>query len=554
MALIQSLDFNNETPNKAKSLKYGKDWPVVYIINNVSEAYVGETVNATMRISQHLKNPERRLLKKISFVSDNNFNKSVILDLESYLIRYMSADGKYRLQNSNMGMQRHNYYNRESYVERFNDVWQQLKEQGLVTNSVHTIENTDVFKYSPYKELNVDQYIIIEKIIEDLITYQNTGEGKTTIVQGGPGTGKTVLAVYIMKLMSEYSQDTNKSIDIDPSFGGINENLKKLIPMKIGLVVPMQSLRTTIKKVFKNIKDLNVNMVISPVEVPKENYDLLIIDEAHRLRQRKALAQYPVFDRNNEKLGFDNNGTELDWIIKCSKNQIFFYDSMQSVKPSDIDKEYFNDLLKNKSVTNFNLESQFRCQGGNDYIDYVKEIFSCNPPTECKTFGDYDFKLFDSVEKMVQTIKGKNDEFGLCRVVAGYAWKWNTKKNKGANAFDIDIKGYKYKWNSVNKDWVNSPNAINEIGCIHTIQGYDLNYAGVILGKEIRYNEREKKIYVDKSNYHDLQGKTSLKNEGQLYEYIINIYTTMLMRGIKGTYLYACDEELQKYLSKYIKN
>ena len=94
-------------------------------------------------------------------------------------------------------------------------------------------------------------------------------------------------------------------------------------------------------------------MVLSPTQVPKDTYDLLIVDEAHRLRQRKALAQYPSFDKNNQKFGLGNEGTELDWILRSSKNQVLFYDSMQTVKPSDIDMERFAALQKqigNKNI------------------------------------------------------------------------------------------------------------------------------------------------------------------------------------------------------------
>ena len=151
---------------------------------------------------------------------------------------------------------------------------------------------------------------------------------------------------------------------------------------------------------------------------------------------------------------------------------------------------------------------------------------------------------------MVNAIRSKDEEHGLCRVVAGYSWKWLSKKTKDRN--DIFIDGYAYMWNSVNKDWVNSENAINEIGCIHTVQGYDLNYAGVILGNEIKYDPQTKSISIDKKNYFDLQGKTSLEDEGALKSYIINIYLTLLTRGIKGTYVYACDENLRNYLKKFI--
>lgn len=551
MALIQRVDFNKNAPSIIKKIKYGENWPVVYLINNKEEMYVGETVNVSVRTSQHLKNPDREKLTSISIISDDDFNKSVVLDLEAHLISYMAADGKYKLQNSTMGMQLHNYYNREVYEKSFSQIWNQLKGQDLATNTIHYIENSDIFKYSPYKSLSLDQYKVIDEVIQNLVDSYQDGKGTTSIIMGGAGTGKTVLAVYLMKLFAERNNGILiDSAEMDPGLNYIIDNLNKLPVMKIGLVVPMQSLRSTISKVFKSVHGLQTKMVISPIQVPKEKYDLLIVDEAHRLRQRKALAQYPTFDKNNKKLGLDNTGTELDWILKCSKNQILFYDSTQSIKPSDVDKEAFDELVSKDNTKIFKLESQFRCKGGNDYIDYVKAILSNDPPAEAKSFGNYDIKLFDDVTEMINAIKDKDKEIGLCRTVAGYSWKWLSKNDNTVN--DIIIGNTELKWNSVNKDWVNSENSINEIGCIHTIQGYDLNYAGVIFGNEIKYDPANDKIIIDKSEYHDLQGKTALKDEDELKEYILNIYRTLMTRGIRGTYVYVCNGKLRDYLRTFI--
>ena len=550
MVKIQSTVFDDNVQVNMKQMDYSENWPVVYVINNDNEAYVGETVNATIRASQHLRNDDRRRLTQISIISDDNFNKSVILDLESYLINHMSADGKYILQNNNMGMQPHAYFQKADYEKTFSFIWEQLRKNNIVDNSIIDIHNSDIFKYSPYKTLTVEQYKVVDAIIQGLVDRQRSGENSTVIVNGGGGTGKTVLALYLMKLIAE-SNHGNIDIDyeMDPGYVQIAENLNELSNLKVGLVVPMQSLRETIKKVIKNVRYVNQAMILSPMDVPKDTYDLLIVDEAHRLRQRKALARYPQFDANNNKFGLDKTGTELDWILKSSKNQILFYDYEQSVKPSDVDSERFKELQNRAGTYTYFLESQLRCAGGNDYIRYVKEIFSDEPPASKKVFDDYEFRLFDNVDEMIVRIKTLDSEYGLCRTVAGYSWKWESKKDK--TKMDIDIDGKKYQWNTVNKDWVNSENSLNEIGCIHTIQGYELNYAGVILGNEIKYNPILKEIYIDKSNYHDLQGKTSLNKESDLKEYILNIYKTMCTRGIKGTFVYACDKHMREYLRQF---
>ena len=386
MAEISTLKFNEGTPTILKSKKYGTNWPVVYIINNNDEAYVGETTDVSMRTNQHLANEVRRSLNKINIIGDDTFNKSSILDLESFLIKYMSADQKFKLQNGNGGLQNHNYYQREMYETKFREIWLQLKSKGLVQHDLKQIANSDLFKYSPYKALTPDQYMIVNDILSDLANFVNKKEPDTFVVEGGAGTGKTILGVYILKMLSQAKDASQIEIEEDQVEQNLSEILKindAVDDLKIGLVIPMDNLRTTLKKVFKSIKGLNSKMVLSPHEVGKsdEKYDLLIVDEAHRLRRRKNLTQYGTFDENNRKMNLGNNGTELDRILLKSKYQIFFYDEGQSIKPTDVRKEDFDKLMLRKNYHEYSLTTQLRCLlGGNEYIDYIKSIFSNNPP------------------------------------------------------------------------------------------------------------------------------------------------------------------------------
>lgn len=153
---------------------------------------------------------------------------------------------------------------------------------------------------------------------------------------------------------------------------------------------------------------------------------------------------------------------------------------------------------------------------------------------------------------MHQAIKDKDKEYGLSRLVAGFAWPWitNPVNGKQTQDFDIEIDGYKLRWNSKTKDWVNSLGAINEVGCIHTVQGYGMNYVGVIIGPELYYDEKKKTIDVDKSKYCDRNGHAGITDPKELERYIKNIYRTLLTRGIKGTYVYIVDENLRNYFKK----
>jgi DUF2075 family protein/phage repressor protein C with HTH and peptisase S24 domain len=160
--------------------------------------------------------------------------------------------------------------------------------------------------------------------------------------------------------------------------------------------------------------------------------------------------------------------------------------------------------------------------------------------------------LFDNPEDLVREINEKEKRDGLSRLVAGYAWEWVSKKDK--SKFDIKIGNVQVKWNSVAVDWVNSANSINEVGCIHTTQGYDLNYVGVIIGPELDYDFDNKQLVVYKKLYKDKAGKNTITDELILKEYIINIYKTILLRGIKGTYILAVNKNLNKYLSQFIQS
>jgi len=571
MVYIDKFDFEVKSVEDIRSIRHyntmvGENWPVVYVLNNEEEAYVGETVNAARRTEQHLASDGKQDLTEIRIISDRNFNKSVVLDLESYLIKHMAADGKYRLINGNNGIQDHDYYERSRYEDEFRDIWQKLRKLGVVDRAIDDIENSELFKYSPYKSLGDEQFQAEIEIIKALEEHGFDESGVSVIVRGGAGTGKTILAVYLMKLFTDINDkkiendDPDEYIDEDNEFIFASERLAGI--KKIGIVFPQKSLRTSLKDVFRSIRGLDPSMVLDTSDVVDnyiktgEKYDLLIVDEAHRLkcRDKGHLSYYPKHDRCNELLGLDEKkGTELDWIYECSRNQILFRDELQTIRPCDIDAVDFRDIVYKrypKAVIEQALETQWRCQGGNDYIDYIKSILSYTP-VKPRTIENYDFRLYDDVDEMVKEIRRLDSEIGLCRTVAGYAWKWVTKKDK--NAYDIVIGDYRYRWNKTYDNWIMTENAVNEIGCIHTVQGYDLNYLGVIIGEDIKYDPETKTIYADKNNYYDQQGKSGVADDPEaLRDYLVNIYLTLMTRGIRGTFVYVCDPDLREYLAQFI--
>lgn len=552
----ERYDFNKNALDKINQNLWVKNqWPLVYFIQNETKriAYVGESTNFASRIKNHLANSKKaRAFNQISIIGSDKFNKSATLDIESKLIQYISSEGTYELHNGNFGLINHNYYQQDLYKDIFRDIWSKLVEKKIVSKSLAEIENSELFKYSPYKSLNDDQYNSVLEIIEALTEKKSN----RIFIKGSAGTGKTILATYLIKLLDS---DVSTASMVDYSDHEIQEiNLIKAFQQEfpkavIGIVVAMSSLRKTLQNVFSKTPGLKKSMVISPSQSFKKEYDLLIVDEAHRLRKYKNISWRGAFKKCNEKLGLDDTGTELDWIIANSKNQIFFYDAAQSIKPSDIDSSRFDELLSSKESITIELKSQMRSKGGNDYITFVDDLL--NIKREGKKYyspDNYDILVFDSLKDMYAQLKIKEDVYGLCRLVAGYSWPWNSDvRGDTPDAIDIQLDGLEFQWNRTPDDWVNSPNAFNEVGSIHTTQGYDLNYTGVIFGEEIVYNKTTEKIEIIKEKYFDKYGKQQATDE-DLKAYIINIYKTIMYRAIKGSFIFACDKNLREYFKEHI--
>jgi hypothetical protein len=553
--LVNEYLFNKLYINKIEDDFYTKNsYPIVYIIFdlNTNIAYVGESTSAISRMNNHLSHPVKSKLKYVYIISSSKFNKSATLDIESNLIKYMVGDGTFKLLNGNAGIVDHNYYQKAQYYDLFKNIWKNLKLKNVVTKDILEINNSDLFKYSPYKSLSIDQHRAVQEFLNILLN----SDSSTTFVEGSAGTGKTIIAIYLIKLLIT-------KFDIDDYDELEGETLKELTLVKdlqkhdkelsIALVIPVVSLRKTLQNVFRKIKGLTPSMVIGPADTVGNHYDILIVDEAHRLKRRRNITNYRSFDNSNASLGLGNNGTELDWVLKSSEHQIFFYDEAQSIRPSDIDKEVFI-TLKNASETNIvKLTSQMRSQGGNDYILFIDALLNTTINVGRPMFNNsnYEVKVFDYLPDMMAKLNANESKYGLCRLIAGYGWKWVSKKLSGTP--DATIDGVNLYWNRVPHDWINSTSDLNEMGCIHTTQGYDLNYAGIIFGNEIKYNPVTKEIEVDKSNYFDSKGSAGIENIETLKEYIINIYKTIMYRGIKGTYIYVCDVHLREYFQNYIE-
>lgn len=565
---IKSFPFNKIDIGLVSNDAFAREaYPIVYILYNTDSmmAYVGESTNAINRMSNHLAHPEKQKLKWVYIISGESFNKSAALDIESNLIQYLTAAGDFKLLNGNGGISSHNYYQKSEYFKVFKEIWSKLTFENIRMKDLLELENSDVYKYSPYKSLSQDQY---SSILEIFKSY-SSGEIKKIFVHGSAGTGKTILAIYLIKLLTTLSQYDLHDLDIDDEDLLLElATFKEKYPekLKIGFVIPMTSLRSTLRKVFNSVHGLSSSMVIGPTDVVKKEYDILIVDEAHRLTRRKSIMGYKSFDDVNKKLGLyhteeidgknvqsaEKNGTQLDWIMQSSKFQLFFYDAEQSIKPADVRKEDFDRIKGKSDATKIQLVSQMRSKGDNDYIAFVNDLLNGNLEENSGHFKNpnYELTIFDDMSFMMERLQEMENKFGLSRSMSGYSWPWISRAD--ASKPDAIIDGIEMFWNRESIDWINSTTEVTEMGCIHTVQGYDLNYAAIIFGEEITYDSDTGKIRVIKDNYHDSKGKQAIENEAELLEYIIKIYKTMMYRGIRGTFIYACDKDLNEYFKKHI--
>lgn len=568
-AKIEQYSFDENGINNLKiNSKHGVDWPVVYILSGNKEAYVGETQNAYDRMKQHFSNKKRKNLTKINLMQSDSFNKSAILDIENMLITHMHADGKFILQNSNGGQSKlHNYYQRSEYQNVFTEIWDKLKKLNLVEHSLFEVENSEIFKFSPYKELTNDQYIVVEELLK---LYSQAMQGTSrmdVIVNGGAGTGKSLIAIYFLNMIAnilnnDYDfSDTEQYID-DESFLNRADLIKAIKTYgndKIGFVIAVPSFKDTVKKVFKSIKELRHIHVISPSEASRGDYDVLIVDEAHRLKRRHKLTNYGTHDNVNKSLGLPADSTELDWLkFKAKKMLILFYDGIQSIKESDVSKEDFDKINSDDYTHKLFLNTQLRVKGGDEYIDFARSLFS-NSPVKYKSQKGYDLKVYDDCYEMFEAIKSKNIEYkGLCRMLAGFSFYWRKKARDKKNIkynqnYDFEIDGHYYCWNEDfnASDFITNDKNIEKIGCIYTSQGHDLNYAGVIFGEDISYNPETKQIMYHPDKFIDTYSKSSDINK--TINNIINAYLVLLTRGVYGTYIYAVDKNLREYINSLIE-
>lgn len=395
-----------------------------------------------------------------------------------------------------------------------------------------------------YDQAQANAVSEIVRTVEDALYYN---EKKAIIIKGGAGTGKSVVALNVLgQLLSKQYGDRRNAIYLTA-----NAAPRVLYSQEL---IGNDYTKKAIANLFKYPSIFK--------ESGENEYDCTLIDEAHR-----------IFDYKNG-VGIKGGTHIFDKIMNASRVSVFFIDEDQAVTTDDyvtinrIKETAYKYHTRVMEGSDLELTTQFRVLGGQDYIDFIKDFLGyTHYGLKYKVNKNYDFRVFDNAKEMMDLIKEKDQLFkaenksGKCRIVAGYTYEWVTKgcyRNEDGYDIILDDGKFKAKWNlrcnevGSNYSWLNDPESIEEIGCIHTCQGLDMNYCGVIIGKDLIY-DGEKIVFKKEANAKTDNASGIRRSEDKLAEKLIrNTYNVLLTRGMCGTYVYCEDKALSVYLKSLI--
>lgn len=375
-----------------------------------------------------------------------------------------------------------------------------------------------------------EQAVCYDICLKTMIQCLKDQRKRTIIIQGGPGTGKSVLAVNL--LTDFISRGLNASYVT-----------KNSAPREAFL-----SLLT--KSDAKKLVDIK-HLFRSPFGLSKcgsNMYDCLVVDEAHRL-VKKMYGDW----------GGENQVKEC---IDTSLLTVFLLDEDQSITTKDIgsvnEVQHWCNKLNSRLIISqeTKLVSQFRCNGSDAYIQFVDNLLQRCPETIPVdiTGLNFDFRVFDNPDEMRKVLREKNQINNKSRMVAGYCYDWDVKNNRGD--YDIYLPcGFKAKWNLANdKIWAINPNSFEEVGCIHTAQGLEFDYVGVLVGRDLYYDSVSGRVETDSSAISTDDKSSGIRGASpeKARRLILNTYRTLLTRGQKGCYVYCEDDALREYMKNML--
>jgi len=357
---------------------------------------------------------------------------------------------------------------------------------------------------------------------------QKSTKKTAIIVNGGPGTGKSVVAVNALVALAE------------------KYNVRYATPNEAFRTAIIKSLDPKLK-----IGENKARFLFSGTGIfsgRKEDLDVIIVDEAHRLKSKGAYHYY--------------GEGQVEDVIRSSRVSIFFVDDQQRIRPND---EGTRQFIKDTAIKcgceikEIQLDVQFRCSGADGYINWLDHTLQIQDTANYDGWdGDFRFGIIDDPNELYAKISKMNEEGQKARMLAGFAWKWSEDQNANVDDVSIPECNFSMPWNSHKhrEEWAIRDDMAGQIGCIHTSQGLEFDYVGVIVGNDLKYDPATGKVYASYNEYKDTGGKKGLKNDPErLSLFVKQIYKVLMTRGMKGCYIYVRDPDLRDYLkSRQPKN
>lgn len=376
-----------------------------------------------------------------------------------------------------------------------------------------------------------EQLIAYDRVISSVKEGFHDKQKKVIIIKGGPGTGKSVIA---LKLLADLSQ-MHYNAQYATGSRSFTETLRKIVGTRAAVQF----------RYFLSYSDAELNAI-----------DVLIMDEAHRIRERTIRRGKP-----------DSGKKQIEELINAGKVCIFLIDNYQVVRPNEIgSSEYIKDYVKkyNCKIFEYELETQFRCNGSDAFVDWVDNTLGIRRTANVmwNQNEEFDFRIVNSPEELERLIRKKVPEGHTGRVTAGFCWDWSYPNPDGTLKNDVVIGDYKRPWDARPEArklapgippaslWAYDPNGINQVGCIYTAQGFEFDYVGVILGNDLIYNFDKQSWEGHPENSADVLVK---KSKEQFTDLVKNTYRVLLTRGIKGCYIYSIDKDTEKFIKTRIE-
>ncbi len=531
-----------------------KQWSKVEPVPYVDQLLEAEIIDVQTRFShgqQVVHHPSYQAWSYRSLISNFNANVHEIpIHLEScaYLHNYVPPEDDPLKQHYFQSLLDESPVFYRSEVKKLREFIKKYIHTGDAKQTLYYIDNGEI---RPSKSLQdalsamlrgKEEFILIDEqkiVYEQMLSFarrsKEDGKKRVFIVQGGPGTGKTVVAINLLVQL----------INDDQVCAYVTKNSapRKVFEAKLRSGAFK---RNNISSLFKGSTAF--------VNADTNDFGTLIVDEAHRLNKRSQ--------QGPKVTGED----QIKEIINASRCSVFFIDEDQRVTAQDYGTRA--QILSwarafNAEVQEGRLLSQFRCNGSDGYLSWLDEVLGIQEETANPTLEgiDYDFRVVDNPKELRRLIEEKNREDDKARIVAGYCWDW-ISKNDGQSPPDIAIDDFSMYWNlSSDGTYAISKGSINQVGCIHTTQGLEFSYVGVIIGDDLRFemgnviSDYSKRARTDQS----LKGlKGPIKKGDQeamkTADIIIrNTYRTLMSRGMKGCYVYCTDASLTHFLQTRIQ-